>query len=161
MATTCNFGPIKDLRVRDICINGKIVIDSKCNVNANDVTANSICTNELIIKTPKIHIDVKYDDIVSFEKDVFFKDMPLVNVAYGYQNENLIIQPLSGPFNSMTIEILELPCEGILGPPDMVTGNIIYNPDITGIFAYKYNIDDICGITREVQQFICIKQPII
>lgn len=39
MATTCNFGPIKDLRVRELCILGKVVIDRNRNVKCLNFTS--------------------------------------------------------------------------------------------------------------------------
>lgn len=42
MATTCNLGQIKDLRIRSLCLGKKTVIDASRNVDARNIVATNI-----------------------------------------------------------------------------------------------------------------------
>lgn len=59
MSTTCGFGALKDLRLNELCIRGKKVIDSRRNINCKEMKSGNVCTN--LIKARK-----EGDDIVIF-----------------------------------------------------------------------------------------------
>lgn len=47
MATTCNFGQVKDLRVTTICKGGKELLDKDCNLTVKSVTTSKVNTNSI------------------------------------------------------------------------------------------------------------------
>lgn len=50
MATTCNFGQIKDLRLKSLCIGSTVVIDNDRNILARKINAKDICiSNDLTV----------------------------------------------------------------------------------------------------------------
>lgn len=50
MATTCNFGQVKDLRLKSLCMGSTLVIDSERNANFRDVTSkNSTVRKDLMV----------------------------------------------------------------------------------------------------------------
>lgn len=51
MATTCNFGQIKDLRLKSLCMGSTLVIDNERNANFRDITTkNSTVRKDLMVE---------------------------------------------------------------------------------------------------------------
>lgn len=119
MATTCNFGQIKDLRLRNLCISGKVVIDEDLNlscvnkakvnsllVRRNTTIKGALCVDGEIITskiTPKSEGIVICGNVDMFCKEISNIESIVVNNIYskgldvGYNTLNDVVRFASPP----------------------------------------------------------------
>lgn len=188
MSTTCNFGQVKDARFSTICVGSKKFVDRSCNVNANKITAKTLCsrtiqstgttcTNMLKVDHIKeksiggnlnlwsdvcLRDDLTVKGNIKCDGLIFSKSLILSNVVVTDANTTVAIQPVgTEEWDPMSVQVKMGPCNGFISAINMNTGVVCYkpNPGFIGSDVYEYCIVDSCGFPRQVTQHVCVKGP--
>lgn len=152
MATTGNFGQIKDLRLKGICVKNKVTVDSERNICSRDTLARSVCTQNLKPLsggTIDIIPDICFDKLTAniTECDVYSPNICLRNI-------------ISKDTNVITTNDMEVVSGNVI-----VKGDLVFNNSIVTSTLTTSNIDTpfLCFdiIKANAGGVVCINEPFI
>lgn len=137
-----------DLRIGSLRCADYQILDKHCNLNIpTTARITQLCVRE----------DAVMKGNVKVLGSTFSAEDEFTTLFTIEGNANVIIPPIEGEFNPMTLMITKCPCSGVIESVNPSTGNVSFCPsaDPPGLDVYRYSIEDVCGIRHQVTQLVC------